>query len=230
VVDETSGIRQQKKRRTFASIVAAAVRCFDEHGHADTTIEMIAAAADVSPGTVYNYFGTKNAILGAVITVAVEETWSAATDAVDLSAGDPVDALMPAIAVYVDGMTALGPDALTAVFSSGFQPTHHTLLDELVSIDERAIAQITQAFEQLQSAGIASEHVNSRDAATLLFSVIAVAMLNYMSIPDTAPSQVKAIIRNQFRLVFSGLGTSQSARTGEFERVSTSRGSPESER
>ena len=202
-----SGIRQEKKRRTFESIVSAASRCFAERGHAATTIEMIASAAGVSPGTVYNYFGTKNAILGAVVTVDVEKTWSAATDAVDLTADDPVDAAMLAIDVYVDGMTALGPEVLTDVFRSGFQPSHSDLLDELVSVDERAISQITYAFERLQGAGLASQHVDSGDAADLLFSVIAVAMLTYMSVPDTTPDGVKAIVRSQFRLVFDGLGS-----------------------
>ncbi|HDK45638.1 MAG TPA: TetR/AcrR family transcriptional regulator, partial [Actinobacteria bacterium] len=180
---------------------------FAERGHAATTIEMIASAAGVSPGTVYNYFGTKNAILGAVVTVDVEKTWSAATDAVDLTADDPVDAAMLAIDVYVDGMTALGPEVLTDVFRSGFQPSHSDLLDELVSVDERAISQITYAFERLQGAGLASQHVDSGDAADHLFSVIAVAMLTYMSVPDTTPDGVKAIVRSQFRLVFDGLGS-----------------------
>ncbi|NOY57010.1 MAG: TetR/AcrR family transcriptional regulator [Actinobacteria bacterium] len=203
-----SGIREENKRRTFESIVSAASRCFAERGHAATTIEMIASAAGVSPGTVYNYFGTKNAILGAVVTVDVEETWSAASDAVDLTADDPVDALMPAIAVYVDGITALGPQVLTDVFRSGFHPAHSDLLDDLVSIDDRAILQITHAFERLQGAGLASKHVDPGDAANLLFSVIAVAMLTYMSVPDTTPGDVKAIVRRQFRLVFDGLGAS----------------------
>ncbi|GBE22028.1 MAG TPA: hypothetical protein ENH00_09810 [Actinobacteria bacterium] len=114
---------------------------------------------------------------------------------------------MLVIDVYVDGMTALGPEVLTDVFRSGFHPAHSALLDELVSVDERAISQITHAFERLQGAGLASQHVDSGDAANLLFSVIAVAMLTYMSVPDTTPDGVKAIVRSQFRLVFDGLGS-----------------------
>ncbi len=208
---KASGIRKEKKRQTFESIITAASRCFAERGHAATTIEMIAATAGVSAGTVYNYFGTKNAILGAVVTADVEATWSAASNAVDLTANDPVDALMPAIAVYVDGMTALGPDVLIDVFRSGFHPSHSALLDDLTSLDQRAISQITHIFEQLQEVGLASTHVDPGHAADLLFSVIAVAMLTYMSVPDTTPSDVRAIVRRQFGLVFDGLGTSRTA-------------------
>jgi AcrR family transcriptional regulator len=53
------GIRNQKKRRTRQAIRAAAIELFTLNGVETTTVEQIAAAADISPRTFFNYFDTK---------------------------------------------------------------------------------------------------------------------------------------------------------------------------
>ena len=56
-------LRERKKQRTKEQIQDAGFRLVREQGFDATTIEAIAAAADVSPSTVYRYFGTKEGVL-----------------------------------------------------------------------------------------------------------------------------------------------------------------------
>lgn len=201
--------RQQKKRRTFEAIVAAAAASFDSDGYDATTIETIAQAAGVSAGTVYNYFGTKSAILAAIVTRQVDEIMCEAGENLDLTAGDPVDALMPLLGIYLDRMTDYGPDVLKELFRAGFDPAQTDLLADFVSADERVLVHLSVSLVAMRSHGLIAPGVAVAGAALLIYSIVAIALMTFISVPGTTQSQVRAMCSEQLRLAFDGLGTDQ---------------------
>ena len=95
------GLRERKKARTKAAIQEHALRLFREQGYAETTVEQIAAAADVSPSTFFRYFPAKE---DTVLTDLVDrQTFQVMIDAPAELA--PLDALRYAVGEVFSDLT-----------------------------------------------------------------------------------------------------------------------------
>lgn len=68
-----AGLREKQKADRERRILEAAVTRFRADGYRSVRIEDLAEMADVSVGTVYNYYQTKGDILIATVAMEVEE-------------------------------------------------------------------------------------------------------------------------------------------------------------
>ncbi len=57
------GLRERKKQKTRWLIQEHALRLFREQGYEQTTVDQIAAAAEISPSTFFRYFKTKEDVV-----------------------------------------------------------------------------------------------------------------------------------------------------------------------
>jgi len=61
--NQVLGLRDRKKIQTRGTIRREAMRLIEENGYANTTVEQIADAAEVSPSTFFRYFPSKEKVL-----------------------------------------------------------------------------------------------------------------------------------------------------------------------
>ena len=94
----------RKREKTRARLLEAAKRVMAGKGVEATTIAEIAAAADVAPGTFYNYFTTREEILDAVATSLVEE-FRRVMSAIQRTVDDPAERISIAIRLFLRDQT-----------------------------------------------------------------------------------------------------------------------------
>ncbi|CAN5551178.1 hypothetical protein BH11ACT7_BH11ACT7_41560 [soil metagenome] len=68
VAERIPGLRERKKLRTRCTLIDVAAELCLRQGYDNTTVEQIAASAEVSPRTFSRYFPTKEAVIGAIIS------------------------------------------------------------------------------------------------------------------------------------------------------------------
>lgn len=93
---------QDRSRRTVERILDAAARVFHEHGYAGATTNDIADAADVSIGSLYQYFPNKDALLMALTKRHIESTTTGLTDLVGrLSPAPDLEGILRAVVDFL---------------------------------------------------------------------------------------------------------------------------------
>ena len=104
-----TGLRERWRINAMRTIQEKALDLFDERGFDAVTIEEIAAAAEVSPSSVYRYFGTKEGLV-----VADEfDSWSQEAVEEILDVNDPVGSLLQVVLRY-EAAPEQGPQAETS--------------------------------------------------------------------------------------------------------------------
>ena len=204
------GLRELKRERTRRLIADKAFELFTDHGFGRTTVEQIAAAAEVGPSTLYRYFPTKE-------TLVLEFVEDCLTDAVDWFHEQPGLDLPEGLQAVIERVLAQlesDPDRVRAVFDLAEKTAsvsahlneliwrfRNDLTDELV---RRLRAGDTREFIAALAAGIAMNIIeavvriwvdNPDGVAARELARRAMTLLHNGGIPLPAPQSPAAATR-----------------------------------
>jgi AcrR family transcriptional regulator len=153
--EDGGGLRERKKLRTRRTIVDTAHVLFAEQGYDATTVEAIAAGADVSVRTFFRYFAGKED----VALAPLDEVGDLALDALRRRPADepPLAALR---AAALDAWVAMSPEprsfriyAEHLLIADGTPAVSAAVLHRMMRIGDRLAAAITPRFEPLPPTG-----------------------------------------------------------------------------
>lgn len=197
-----AGLREQKKHQTRARILATAESLFAERGLREATMEEVAAAAEVSVGTLYNYFGSKTALQLALFEEETAAILERGARVVAEPGDDPRAAVEALFDAYLDGFLAIDRRLLLDAFKVGFSGGE--FLPELVDLDLRLLEQVGVLLGQLADRGlVSSEHLD--DGALLLYSALVTVLLFFLTVDATGPDEVRERLSRLVDKAFSGL-------------------------
>jgi AcrR family transcriptional regulator len=172
------GLRERKKARTRASIREHALRLFREQGYQATTVEQIAAAAEVSQSTFFRYFPTKEDV---VLQDDMDVRMIAALDGQPPGLG-PVAAVRAATRQLLTSYTEADLDVIreTTALTMTVPEVRARALDEFA----RTIRAIGAAMAR--RAGRSPEDLAVRTAAGAIVGVIMAITLPWADWPSDA--------------------------------------------
>ncbi|MGH6931020.1 MAG: TetR family transcriptional regulator [Dongiaceae bacterium] len=145
--------------RTHAAILDAAITVIARHGLSATTVQLVAEAARVAPGTVILHFVRKEALLAAALEFVALEFEQARRQAIERASSDPVEAIKGLIEVSFD--PKVSAPARIAVWYAfwGEAPARRVYQQVIGNLDNAYHADLERLFRELIECG-GHRHLN----------------------------------------------------------------------
>ena len=212
------GLRQTKKDRTRGEILAAAEALFRERGFTETSIRTIAAAVPVSVQTLYNYFPSKEGILGAI---AVDRFASMAEAAEqmrleylenDEAGGTPVERYLHlirwglrAMAADRDFMRLVFLHARELLFGRPGPETPAAIAGELRERQEDNRSALIRMFEGMQKSGALRDDVPPAEMTELYLLIFRERVADWCRDPEGEVEALEQSVIGGLEIVMRGL-------------------------
>jgi AcrR family transcriptional regulator len=146
------------------------MRLFREDGVEATHVEAIAALAEVSPGTVYNYFPTKGDLLVGIVTREVTEVVAAGAAVVADPPGDVGAALTRLIDSYYDhSQVYLSKEMWRAAMAQTIAAPDAPASRVYVALDAQLAGQVAALIAALQARGRVRADADPEALGQMLF-------------------------------------------------------------
>lgn len=164
-----SGLRDQQKKKRRDAIMAATAGLFGKQGYAATSMEEIAAAAELSVGTLYNYFKSKGDITLALYRADLDMVRQASETVIAEPPADPVKAITRLMEAdvnttpdYLDG------NAWQELLVAAFTSPSSSVAVEWEGGDLMRVDLFARLLAALQARGHIGKEADIRSAAEVL--------------------------------------------------------------
>ena len=191
-----AGLRAKHKAERETRILDGALDLFREAGFDAVRIEDIALRADVSAGTVYNYFATKGDVLLALVSLEVEEVLAQGRAVVET----PPEGLQAALDALVGGYYAHSLTWLTKdlwrqaiALTIGAPGTRFSLI--YAGLDDRLRAQVADLLAACQARGQMRGGLATEALADVIFGGLNQAFTDFVRVEEMAMEDLLAQMR-----------------------------------
>ena len=204
----TVGLRAKNRADRHARILHAASRQFRALGYEASRIEAIAAEADVSIGTIYNYYQKKGDLLVAIVSMEVNEVLMAGQrviEALPAHAGRAVDALM---ATYVEhSLVYLSKDMWRQAMAISTQQPTSPFGRTYAALDQALAKQTCALIAKLKGLGLVRQEVDSRGVGEMIFNNTNMMFIEFVKNEAMPIARLRVAIRRQNRTLVDAISS-----------------------
>lgn len=190
---ENPGLRERQKANRLRRILDAASARFRRLGYDATRIEDIAEEAEISVGTVYNYFGTKGDVLVAIVSMEVEEILDEGARLIAGGAEDPVAAVGQLIDFYYDhSLIYLNKEMWRTAMALSIRNPESPMSQRYTALDARLMEQVCCLIDNLQLRGLLRQDLDAHAIGALLFNNLNMMFVEFVKDDSQSLSTLKA--------------------------------------
>ncbi len=168
-----AGLRQRQKADRHDRILQAAAAMFREAGYGAVRIEDIAARAELSVGTLYNYFETKGELLLAIVTMEVEEVLAQGQAVLEAPPPSVGEALALLVGGYYDhSLVYLSKEMWRTAMALSIEAPDTPFSKRYTELDRLLTGQLCDLMARLQRRGLLQPGVDTRALGEMLFNTV----------------------------------------------------------
>jgi AcrR family transcriptional regulator len=194
------GLRARGKAHRSGKMLEAASHLIRDEGYDQTRIEDIAARAEVSVGTFYNYFSTKGDLLLAIVSMEVEEVLAQGTAIVANPPGGVEATLTTLIGNYFDhSLVYLSKDMWRRAMAISIEAPDTPFSRRYTELDALLRQQVCDAIAALQRRGRARIGISAQDAGALIFNNLNMMFIEFVKSDPMTLSDLSDTVARQNR-------------------------------
>jgi AcrR family transcriptional regulator len=201
-----TGLRERQKAGRREGILKAADVLFRRDGFAATSMEQIAERAELSTGTVYNYFASKGDLRLALVALDGEEVRAAGARHVARPLADPLGAVNTLLQDYVDhALVHLDKRLWRHMMGTALTFAETPMGAGYRALDRKLAAQVGDLCCALQKRGDIPGDVDCQDAGQILFYVCNSLFMEFVADDALPLATMKRRMFRKVHLIFRGL-------------------------
>jgi AcrR family transcriptional regulator len=191
------GLRAKQKADKTSRIVEAATKLFRKSGYDDVKMEEIAAEAEVSVGTIYNYYANKGDLLVAIVAMEVGEVIASGEKVLAKPPASAVRAITALMSVYIEHSLVwldktMWRQAMAIAIQQPISPFGKTYAEQ----DDGLRNQMGRLVSVLQQRGMIKRETDGKTLGEILFNNVDRMFMEF--IKDDA-ANVKDLLKDLVR-------------------------------
>lgn len=199
------GLRERKRQQRRQRILEVSRALFERDGFDTTSIEGIAAAVDVSPGTIYKFFPTKIDILTALLQEDLQTRREGMPDIEPEAGQAPEEAVLQLLEQDIRALELLSRSDVALITAHAIATGSSTQTGRIyAAIDDYGRKRIHSLLCKLQNSGALRPSVDTKLLSKLIFSLANGEYYAWLIGQPGSMEEAMSRLRHYLAIIFAG--------------------------